>query len=157
MAGNFLFRHKQTILYSAALAGLLLLLKWLEWRFVVINYALEIYISAIAVIFTGLGIWLTLKLTKPKIEQVIVEQKIYINAGPDFIPNETAIKQLGLSKRELEVLQLMAKGNSNQEIAGQLFLSLNTVKTHAAKLFEKLAVARRTQAVDKAKNLGILP
>jgi len=157
MPGNFLPKNKNIILYSATLALLLFLLKWLEWRFLVIDHALEMYVGAIALIFTGLGIWLTLKLTQPKVKTVIVEKEVYINPGPEFSLNKAALNQLNLSKRELEVLELIAQGLSNQEIAERLFLSLNTVKTHSSKLFEKLEVQRRTQAVDKAKKLGIIP
>jgi len=157
MPGHFLAKNKIIILYSASLALLLFLLKWLEWRFVIIDHAFEVYIGAIALIFTALGIWLTLKLTRPQVKTVIVEKEIYINKGPDFCLNQTALHQLSLSKRELEVLALMAEGLSNQEIAVRLFLSLNTVKTHSSKLFGKLEVQRRTQAIDKAKKLGLIP
>jgi len=142
---NFLARNKSTLLYGTCLAMLLFLLKWLELRFIIINHSFEIYIGAIAIIFTGLGIWLALKLARPKIETVIVEKEIY------------ELNKLNLSKREMEVLQLMSEGLSNQEIALRLFVSLNTIKTHSSKLFEKLDVARRTQAVDKAKKLNIIP
>lgn len=157
MPKNFFKKNKLTLLYGASLALLLVLLKWLELRFVVIDHAFEIYVGAIAVIFTALGIWLALKLTKPKVKTVVVEKEVYVNNPEGFTPNEREIEKLGLSKRELEVLQGMARGLSNQEIAAQLFLSLPTIKTHAAKLFEKLDVKRRTQAVEKARQLGIIP
>lgn len=145
------------ILYGCSLAILLFLLKWLELRFMILNHAMEVYIGAIAVIFTALGIWIALKLTKPKVKTVVVEKEIYIHQGNGFAVNERALTQLGLSTRELEVLQLMAEGLSNQEIAACLFVSLNTIKTHSSKLFEKMDVRRRTQAVDKAKKLQIIP
>ena len=88
---------------------------------------------------------------------MIVERKIVLTAGPDFILNEDEVRRLNLSKRELEVLQLMADGLSNQEIASKLFVSLNTIKTHSAQIFEKMEVKRRTQAVDMAKRLCIIP
>ncbi|WP_091144989.1 response regulator transcription factor [Mucilaginibacter pineti] len=131
-------------------------MKWLELRFIVIDNALDLYVGAIAVIFTALGIWLALKLSRPKVNTVQVEKNIYINNTGNFICNEAALSQLNLSRRELEVLQLMADGLSNQEIAERLFLSLNTIKTHSSKLFEKMEVERRTQAVDKAKKLSII-
>jgi ATP/maltotriose-dependent transcriptional regulator MalT len=102
-----------------------------------------------------LGIWLALKLTKPK--TVVVEKPVYINNGPEFTINQTELDKLGLSKRELEVLQLMAEGLSNQEISERLFVSLNTIKTHSAKVFEKMEVKRRTQAVEMGKRLCIIP
>lgn len=157
MAASFLSKHKHIILYGVCLALLLFLLKWLELRLIIINHAFEVYIGAIAVIFTALGIWLALKLTKPKVRTVIVEKEVYIQNGGEFTLNERELQQLGLSNRELEVLQLMAAGLSNQEIAGRLFVSLNTIKTHSSKLFEKMDVKRRTQAVEKAKRLRIIP
>ena len=153
---NLFSKHKSLLLYGFSLAILLFLLRWLELRFIIFDHAFEIYIGAIAVIFTILGIWLALKLTKPKIERVVVEKEIYIEKNNGFVFNETEMLRLGLSKRELEVLQLMAGGFSNAEIAAQLFVSLSTIKTHAANLFIKLDVSRRTQAVEKAKRLMLI-
>ncbi len=150
-------KNRIIIVYGASLAILLFLLRWLELRFVIFNHAFDIYIGAIAIIFTALGIWLTLKLTNPKIETVIVEKEVYLNNNLHFILNEPELAKLGLSKRELEVLQLMAEGFSNEEIATRLFVSLNTIKTHVSKLFEKMDVKRRTQAVEKAKRLSLIP
>ena len=118
--------------------------------------AFEIYAGCIALIFMGVGIWLALKLSKPKKETIIVEKEVFIKDNSDFILNSTEIEKLGLSKREMEVLQLMAEGLSNQEIAERLFVSLNTVKTHSSKVLEKLDVKRRTQAIEKAKRLSII-
>jgi len=157
MAGNknFLLRNKAIIIYSISLALLLFLLKWLELRFIIFDHSLEIYIGCIAVIFTALGIWLALKLSKPK--TVVVEKEVYVTNNRDFVLNEKELDRLDLSKRELEVLQLMAQGLSNQEIAERLFVSLSTVKTHSTNLFEKLDVKRRTQAIEKAKRLSLIP
>ena len=156
---NFLQRNKSTILYSFSLAFLLFLLKWLELHFIIFDHSFEIYIGFIAVIFTALGIWLALKLSKPKIERVVVEKKVYINSPDSYrvVLNTSLISQLELSKRELEILSLLAQGYSNQEIAAKLFVSLSTVKTHNQNLFEKLDVKRRTQAVEKAKRLNLIP
>lgn len=145
-------KYKQTVLYGIILALLLGLLRWLEIRFIIIEHSFEIYAGAIALLFTALGIWLALKLSKPK----IVEKEIFRNTSVDFIFNEDASAKLGLSSRELEVLQLMAAGKSNQEIADQLFLSLNTIKTHSSRLFEKMDVKRRTQAVELGKKLALI-
>jgi len=150
-------KNKDTLLYGFSLAAMLFLLKWLELKFIVIDHAFEIYAGAIAVIFTSLGIWLTLKLTKPKIETVIVEKKIFPDKVSGFALNEKEIIKLNLSKREMQVLQLIAEGLSNQEIASRLFVSLNTIKTHASRIFEKLAVKRRTQAIELAKRLQLIP
>ncbi len=154
---NLLLRNKATIIYSISLAFLLFLLKWLELRYIIFEHSFEIYIGFIAVIFTALGIWLALKLSKPKIETVVVEKEVYVNRNENFVLDTSLVSQLELSKRELEILSLLAQGHSNQEIAAKLFVSLSTVKTHIQNLFEKLDVKRRTQAVEKAKRLNIIP
>lgn len=161
---NFLIRNKAIILYSISLGLILFLLKWLELRFIIFHHSYEVYIGFIAVIFTALGIWLALKLSKPKIKTVVVEKEVYVNRNenlPDqqaaFVQNTSIISQFELSKRELEVLALLAQGHSNQEIAEKLFVSVSTVKTHIQNLFEKLDVKRRMQAVEKAKRLHLIP
>lgn len=160
---NLLRRNKGTITYSICLAFLLFLLKWLELRFLIFDHSFEIYIGFIAIIFTALGIWLALKLSKPKIETVLVEKlvlsevEVYVNRNENFVLDAAVVSRLGLSKRELEILSLLAKGHSNQEIAEKLFVSLSTIKTHNQNLFEKLDVKRRTQAVEKAKSLSLIP
>jgi two-component system, NarL family, response regulator LiaR len=158
---NFLIRNKHVILYGISLAMLMFLMRWLELRFIIFSHAFEMYIGGIALIFTALGIWLALKLTKPKVEIQVVEQiveRVYqVDNNDEFKLNEATLNELGLSRRELEVLELMATGLSNQEIAAKLFVSLNTIKTHTSKVFEKLDVKRRTQAVEKAKRLNLIP
>ena len=148
-------KNKQNILYGVSLAVLLLLLKWLEWRFIIIDHAFEIYAGTIALVFTGLGIWLAKKLVTPKVKTVIIEKQVFANAG--FVLNEAEVNRLRLSARELEVLQLIAGGLSNQQIAERLFVSLNTIKTHTSNLFLKMEVERRTQAIEMAKRLGLIP
>src|SRR5262245_55141313 len=123
---TFLQKHRATILYGISLALLLFILKWLELRFILFSHSFEIYIGFIAVIFTALGIWLALKLSKPKIEKVVVEKPVYVNRTEDFVPNTSLISELDLSKRELEVLDLMARGHSNEEIAEKLAVSVST-------------------------------
>ena len=157
MISKLLAKNKTNLLYGALLGALVFLLNWLELRFVIFEHSFEIYAGAIAVIFTLLGIWLAIKLTKPKVETVIVEKHIYPDPAADFVLNEKELVLLGLSKRELEVLQLMAEGLSNEEIGSRLFVSLNTIKTHSSKIFEKMDVQRRTQAIEKAKRLGLIP
>jgi DNA-binding CsgD family transcriptional regulator len=149
--------NKTVLVYGISLAILLFLFKWLELKLIIFDHALEIYVGAIAVIFTGLGIWLALKLTKPKIERVVVEKEVFIEKAGEFVFNEDQFTRLRISKRELEVLQLMAEGFSNAEIAARLFVSLNTIKTHASNLFMKLDASRRTQAIEKAKSLSLIP
>ena len=157
MTTHFISKNKSIILYGLCLALLLILLKWLELKFVVIDHAFEVYIGSIALIFTLLGIWLALKLSKPKVKTVVVEKEIYRRSTDDFMLNENEMNNLGLSMRELEVLRCMAEGMSNQEIGEKLFVSLSTVKTHTSRLFEKLDVKRRTQAIEKAKRLSLIP
>lgn len=152
-----LLRHKQILLYGLSMALLLFLLRWLELRLILVDHAIEIYIGAIALVFTALGVWLALKLAKPKVKTIIVEKEIHIQKKDDFTWNEQAAGQFNLSKRELEVLGLMAEGLSNQEIATRLFVSLNTVKTHSSNLFIKMDVKRRTQAVEMGKRMNIIP
>ncbi|MBC7948939.1 MAG: winged helix-turn-helix transcriptional regulator [Chitinophagaceae bacterium] len=154
---NFLTKHKATIIYSISLALLLFLLKWLELRFLIFDHSFEIYVGFIALIFTGLGIWLALKLSRPKIKTVVVEKEVYVTRNENFVLDTTLVSRLELSKRELEILSLLAQGHSNQEIATKLFVSLSTVKTHLQNLFEKLDVKRRTQAVEKARSLSLIP
>jgi DNA-binding CsgD family transcriptional regulator len=177
MIPRFFARHKHIILYGSGLALLLFLLKWLEWRFIILDRAIEIYSGAIAVVFTGLGIWLALKLARPKWKTVVVEKEVYVTREPaigtaaidtaaidtaaidiaiDTPIDERELARLGLSPRELEVLQLMAEGLSNQEIATRLFVSLNTIKTHTGNIFVKLDVRRRTQAVEQARKLHFI-
>jgi len=139
---------KRTILlYGLSLAVLIFFLKFIEYRFLVRDLSLEFYIGAVAIFFTVLGVWAGLKLTK---------KKTIIITNPAFQFDQNRLDSLGISKREYEVLELMAKGFSNQEIADKLFVSLNTVKTHSSNLFLKLEVSRRTQAVQKAKELQLL-
>src|SRR5215211_34398 len=95
---NFLGKHKATIIYSISLAFLLFLLKWLEFRFIIFDHSFEIYVGFIAVIFTALGIWLALKLSKPKTETVVVEKEVYVTRNENFVPNTSLIAQLELSK-----------------------------------------------------------
>ena len=127
------------------MAALVFALKYLEYRFFVRDLSLEFYLGILAIFFTGLGIWAGLKLTRKKI----------IRVGPEFVLNQAELQRLDISKREHEVLEWMAKGLSNQEIAGKLFVSLNTIKTHSSNLFSKLNVGRRTQAVQKAKEFRL--
>ena len=155
---NIFSRKYRTIwIYGCSLAVLLFVLKWLELRLLIYDHAFDIYIGAIALLFTALGIWLALKLSKPKINTVVVEKTVYKKEPTEFLLNQAALEKSGLSWRELEVLQLLANGNSNKAISEQLYVSLNTVKTHCSKIFEKLDVHSRMQAIEKAKKMGLLP
>lgn len=134
------------LLYGLMLSALVFILKFVEYRYFIRDLSVEVYIGVVATLFTAIGIWVGLKLVNKK--QVDSNNQVEID--------ESIIKSLKISKREYEVLELMSKGLSNQEIADRLFISLPTVKTHSSNLFEKLDVKRRTQAIHKAKGLRII-
>ena len=147
---------KKTVLLYGILGGVLIaVLKVVEYRYLVLEHSLEIYGGLVALLFSALGIWLGLKLTRTR-ETVVVREVPVAVTGP-FARNELRLEQLGITPRELEILEAMAGGFSNREIAERLFVSENTVKTHAARLFDKLSARRRTQAVQRAKEAGLIP
>ncbi len=147
---------KRQILIYGLLGGILIAaLKLIEYRFLVVEHSVEIYGGLIAAVFAILGIWLGLKLTRKK--EVIIEREVLVPAGRPFSLNQQRLAQLGITKRELEILGLIATGLSNREIAEKLFVSENTVKTHSSRLFEKLSAKRRTQAVQLGKEMGLIP
>ena len=148
------FRH--IILYGLILATLVFALKWLQWKFLIVDNAIDIYVGLIAVFFTALGIWVATQLVKPKVETVVVEKEIIVSQPEEFTVNETELKKLNLNNREYEVLQLLAKGHSNADIATNLFLTVSTIKTHVSNLYFKMDVKSRTQAITKAKLLKII-
>ncbi|TYP97814.1 LuxR family transcriptional regulator [Sphingobacterium allocomposti] len=148
------FRH--IILYGLTLAVLIFALKWMQWKFLIVDNAIDIYIGLVALFFTTLGIWVAKQVIKPKVETVIVEKEIVVNQSTEFILDEAALEKLKLNGREYEILQLLAKGYSNAEIATRIFLSLSTVKTHVSNLYSKMDVKSRTQAIAKAKQLRII-
>lgn len=141
------------VLYGLAMAALVFALKYAEYKFWIRDLRMEVYIGVVAVLFTALGVWVGKKLLE---DRQAVAPVTATAPTPPPSPNKVAIAELGISARELEVLELMAKGCSNQEIADRLFISLPTVKSHSSSLFAKLDVRRRTQAVHKAKELGVL-
>jgi DNA-binding CsgD family transcriptional regulator len=150
LSGFAVNQMKKLILYGLILACLIFLLKIIEYKFLISSLSIEFYIAIIAIMFTVVGIWGGLKLTTRK--KVIVTVPT-----AQFILNERNLKSFGISKREHEVLELMATGLTNQEIADRLLVSLNTVKSHTSNLFLKLDVKRRTQAIQKAKNQQLIP
>jgi DNA-binding CsgD family transcriptional regulator len=159
---------KKTVLVYGILGGVLIaLLKLVEYRFLVLEHSLEIYGGIVALLFSTLGIWLGLKLTRTRETVVVREVSVPVEVrvpvevpvpvvGP-FQRNEKRLDQLGITPRELEILEAMAAGFSNKEIAERLFVSENTVKTHTTRLFDKLSARRRTQAVQRAKEAGLIP
>jgi DNA-binding CsgD family transcriptional regulator len=147
---------KRHVLIYGLIAGILIaVLKWTEYRFLVIEHSFEIYGGLIAATFAVLGIWLGLKLTGTR--QRIVVKEVPVPAAEPFVPDERKREDLGITPRELEILELIAQGMSNREIAGKLYVSENTVKTHSSRVFDKLGAKRRTQAVQFGKQFGLLP
>ena len=144
-----------TLIYGLCGGVLIVVLRLIEFRFLIVEHSLEIYGGLIAALFAGLGIWLGLKLTRK--EEVLVVKEVPVPSSRPFALNEVRLKDLGITKRELEILELIAQGMSNREIAEKLFVSENTVKTHFSRLFDKLSAKRRTQAVQIGKELGLIP
>lgn len=144
-----------TLIYGLCGGILIVALRMIEFRFLVVQHSIEIYSGLIAALFAGVGIWLGLKLTRKK--EVVIVREVPVPAAASFSPNEERLKDLGITKRELEILELIAQGMSNREIAEKLFVSENTVKTHSSRLFDKLSAKRRTQAVQIAKEMGLIP
>ena len=150
---------KRHILIFGLVGGLLIaLLQWTQYRFLVLEHSFEIYAALIAAIFAAFGIWLGLRLTAKRETIVVKEVLISVpEASVPFTPNQQKREDLGITPRELEILSLVAQGMSNREIAGKLFVSENTVKTHSSRVFDKLGARRRTQAVQLGKEFGLLP
>jgi len=145
---------KAVLVYGFAGALLIVALRLVEYRFLVLEHSVQIYGALIASLFAGLGIWLGVTLTKEKRVQTAIIQP----AGDrPFSANVEKIQSLGITPRELEILKLIADGMSTREIASALFVSENTVKTHASRLFGKLDVNRRTKAVQVGKTMGLIP
>jgi DNA-binding CsgD family transcriptional regulator len=147
---------KRHVLLYGLIGGIVIAaLKWTEYRFLVIEHSIEIYGGLIAATFAALGIWLGLKLTgRP---QRVVTKEVPVPAGDPFVSNDSKREALGITPRELEILELIGQGLSNREIAEKLFVSENTVKTHSSRVFDKLGAKRRTQAVQFGKKFGLLP
>lgn len=145
---------RRTVLLYGLLGGVLIaVLKAIEYRFLVVEHSLEIYGGLVALLFSAVGLWLGLKLTRPR-ETVIVRE---VAVPSPFVRNEARLSDLRITPRELEILELMSAGHSTREMAERLFVSENTVKTHTGRLFDKLAARRRTQAVQLAREAGLIP
>ncbi len=154
---------KRHVLIFGLVGGLLIAtLQYTEYRFVVIEHSVELYGALVAILFATFGIWLGIRITRRRKTIVVREalppasERSAEPASP-FVPNTTQRQRLGITARELEILTLIARGLSNREIATQLFVSENTVKTHCSRTFDKLGATRRTQAVQRGKELGLLP
>ena len=150
------WRQWRPILFFGAAGGLLVAsLRFIEYRFLVLEHSIEIYSGLIALLFAAVGIRLGLTLTKTR--EVTVIKEVAVAAPIEFVRNEQQVAALAITPRELEILDQIAAGKSTREIAQTLFVSENTVKTHASRLYDKLGVKRRTQAVQEARRLGLLP
>lgn len=159
---------KRHALIFGLVGGLLIAtLQYTEYRFVIIEHSVEVYSALVAILFATFGIWLGLRITRNRetVREKAVVREVFVptetpapisSLGP-FATNTARQQSLGITARELEILTLVARGLSNREIATQLFVSENTVKTHCARAFDKLGAARRTQAVQRGKELGLLP
>jgi two-component system, NarL family, response regulator LiaR len=153
---------KRHVLLFGVVGGLLIAaLHYSEYRFVVISHSIELYGALVAILFASFGIWLGLRITRRRetvvVKEVLTAAQALTPTTTPFAPNLARQQTLGITARELEILTLVARGLSNREIATQLFVSENTVKTHCARAFSKLGAARRTQAVLRGKELGLLP
>jgi DNA-binding CsgD family transcriptional regulator len=153
---DLFLKTRHFALYGFLMAILVFALKWLQWKFLIIDNSIEIYVGIIAVLFMLLGIWVANQLFKPQVQTVFIEKEVVLEPLSAPIVNETELQKLNLSTREYEVLQLLAQGYSNAEIAERLFVSLSTIKTHVSNLFVKMDVKSRTQAIEKAKRLNII-
>lgn len=147
--------YKHIIVYGLILAILIFLLKWLQWKFLIVDNAVDIYVGLIAIFFTCLGIWVAKQLTTRKIEKVIIEKEVIVPYEKDFSINETELNKLKLTKREYQILELLSKGKSNAEISDNLFISISTVKTHVSNLYNKMDVKSRSQAIALSKKLKL--
>jgi DNA-binding CsgD family transcriptional regulator len=149
--------RKHVLLYGLLAGVLIAALQYFEYRWLVVDYSVEIYSAIVAVLFAAVGIWLGLRLTGGR-ERVVVREVVVTGpAGAPFVRDQARVQALGITPRELEVLELMAQGLSNREIAERAYVSENTVKTHSSHLFTKLGARRRTQAVQLGKELRLIP
>ena len=145
---------KRVLLYGAAGGALIALLKVIEYKHFVQAYPAEMYGGLLALIFTTIGVYVGLKSTRPK--EVVVVKEVRVPGERPFVLDEAKVREVGMTPREHEILCLIAEGLSNREIGERLFVSENTVKTHSSRVFEKLGVNRRVQAVQKARELGLI-
>lgn len=146
--------RSHVLLFGLLCGALLALLQLIEYRWLVVERSLELYGAVVGAVFAATGIWLGRRLTTPK--ERVVERVVEVRAPAPFVRNAAQVEALGLTPRELEILGLIAEGLSTREIAARVHVSENTVKTHAGRVYEKLGARRRTQAVQRGKELGLL-
>ena len=147
--------RKHVLLYGLLLGVLIAALQLIEYRWLVVEHSVEIYGGLVAAVFATVGIWLGLRLTR-RTETVVVRE-VMVPAPVNFVRDQSKLESLGITPRELEILQLIAAGLSNKEIAARVYVSENTVKTHSSRVFDKLGARRRTQAVQLGKELRLIP
>lgn len=147
--------RKHVLLYGLVGGVLIAGLKLIEYRWLVVEHSIEIYGGLVAAIFAALGIWLGLKLTRPR--ETVVVREVMVPAPAEFVRDDQKVESLGLTPRELEILELIAAGMSNRDIAERAHVSENTVKTHSSRVFAKLGARRRTQAVQLGKAFRLIP
>jgi DNA-binding NarL/FixJ family response regulator len=146
--------RKHVLLYGLIAGILIAVLRAIEYRWLVLDYSVEIYAALVAAIFAAVGIWLGQRLTRKR-ERIVVRE-VVVPAPSTFVRDQSKVESLGITPRELEILELIAGGLSNREIAERVFVSENTVKTHSSRVFEKLGARRRTQAVQLGKDFGLI-
>jgi len=155
--------RRHVLIFGLAGGLLIATLQYTQYRFVIIEHSVELYSALVAILFATFGIWLGFRITRSRetVRETVVVKEVLVPAEAPalkpFSPNAARQQTLGITARELEILTLVARGFSNREIATRLFVSENTVKTHCARTFDKLGAARRTQAVQRGKELGLLP
>ncbi|MCY7387020.1 MAG: LuxR C-terminal-related transcriptional regulator [Burkholderiales bacterium] len=149
---------KHVLLYGLLCGILIAALKLIEYRWLMVEYSVEIYGGLVATVFACLGIWIGLKLTRPpRHTETVVMREVVVPAPANFVRDEARLATLGITPRELKILELIAEGLSNKEIAARAFVSENTVKTHSSRVFDKLGARRRTQAVQLGKEFRLIP
>lgn len=148
---------KHALVYGLVGGTLIAVLKVIEYRWLVVEHSVSIFGGLVAACFAGVGLWLGHKLTRPVETVVVREVPVPVAAGAPFARNAARVEALGLTPRELEILELIAAGLSNREIAERVFVSENTVKTHSSRVFDKLGARRRTEAVRIGKAEGLIP
>ena len=146
---------KHALLYGLVGGVLIAGLKAIEYRWLIVQHSIEIYGGLVALVFAVVGIWLGRRLTRDR--RTVVVREVLVPAPAEFIRDEARLGSLGITPRELEILELIAQGLSNKEIAERVFVSENTVKTHSSRVFDKLGARRRTQAVQLGKALRLIP
>jgi ATP/maltotriose-dependent transcriptional regulator MalT len=153
---------RHVLIYGLVGGVLIAALNLIEYRYLVVEHSVEIYGGLIAAVFSAVGIWLGLRITARRRPAVPDEHAGQVSAhgmaaGRPFLPDEKRREDLRITPREMQILNLIAQGMSNREIADRLFVSENTVKTHSSRVFDKLGAKRRTQAVQLGKEFGLLP